>query len=174
GDDEGVLRLQVRPARYVRLVSEARLAGPCERPSARKDSELERLRDAPELRWVLAAAGRRAESRSREGADAERRRLVGSGGFLRTDQDLRDAREERPEASELSRRRPVESWRLERGQRRASRTGPLRFPHVGRFPPRDRGTVVRLLAQEQGHSAVEGGDHLRGGVEHVEVAGQLA
>ena len=50
---------------------------------ARQDPDLERLRRASRLRRVLEAADDDAAPHEREGADAERRRLVGPGGFLR-------------------------------------------------------------------------------------------
>ena len=85
------------------------------------DPELERLRQPSELRLLLATAGGRALRRSRQRADAECRGLVGPGGLLRSDQDLRAAREARHEEPELPRRRSVESRRLERSKRPAAR-----------------------------------------------------
>ena len=51
-------------------------------------------------------------SEQREGADAERRGLVGPGRLLRPGAHLRRAREARHAGHQLSRRRPVESRRL--------------------------------------------------------------
>ena len=53
-------------------------------------ADLERLRRPPQLRRVLEEAGVRAVPDAGDGADAERRRLVGPGRFLRPAQDLRD------------------------------------------------------------------------------------
>ena len=49
----------------------------------RQDSDLERLRRASRLRRVLEAPDDDPAPHQREGADAERRGLVGPGGFLR-------------------------------------------------------------------------------------------
>ena len=67
----------------------------------------------PELRR-RSGSGRRCVPYldARHGADAERRRLVGPGGFLRAAQDLRGAGEARHAEPELPRRRPVEPRRL--------------------------------------------------------------
>ena len=84
-------------------------------------ADLERLRPPSRLRRVLEAAGVCAVAESRHRADVERRRLVGSGGFLRSDQDLRAAREARYQERKLSGRRdpgitaagraaPAERW----------------------------------------------------------------
>ena len=59
----------------------------------RQDPDLERLRRPPQLRSLLAQAGGRTVSDAAQGPDAERRRLVGPGGFLRPAQDLRDVGE---------------------------------------------------------------------------------
>ena len=58
-------------------------------------SKLERLRPSSRLRRLLEAAGVRAVAEPRHRADAQRGWLVGSGGLLRSHQDLRAARASR-------------------------------------------------------------------------------
>src|SRR5260370_8280946 len=79
---------------------------------------MERFRGAPELRSVLEETGIRSVPGQGDGADLERRRLVGPGGFLWAAQDLRIAGKTRQEEPELSRCRPVEprTLGLRRGQ----------------------------------------------------------
>ena len=119
--------LRVRPPRHLRVVSPA---GPAlERQRAllqRQDPDLERLRRAPQLRRVLAAAGGRALPGPSQGADAQRRRLVGPGRFLRPAQDLRDLREERPGAAELPGRRARGTTAAGRSGE-GDRLGPIEF-----------------------------------------------
>ena len=88
-----------------------------------------------------------------ESADAERRRLVRPGGFLRPAEDLRTAREARQEASELPGRRPLESRRLGARRRRQARRDHVRQRHRQVLPRRHRRPVVRLLPEGQGRRA---------------------
>ena len=88
--------------RHVRLVPVPRPARQREQEiSPREDPDLERLRGAPRLRRILEAPDDGAAPHGGEGADAERGRLVGPGGLLRPDPDLRGAREARCPASQL-------------------------------------------------------------------------
>src|SRR5215471_3189115 len=77
-----------------------------------QNSNLERFRRSPQLRRVLAAAGDGRIPEEGKCPDAHCRGMVGSGGLLRPDQDLRDAGASRPKADQFLRRRAVESWRL--------------------------------------------------------------
>ena len=90
-----------------------------------EDPDLERLRGASQLRRVLAQAGRRTLPGPCPGPHAQRRRVVGPGGFLRPAQGLRDVREERPGAEELPGGRAVEPRRLVAGD--GGRLGPVDF-----------------------------------------------
>ena len=90
-----------------------------------QDPDLERLRRASRLRRVLEAADDGAAPDGREGADAERRRLVGPGGLLRAGPHLRGAGAARHGGHELPRGRPVEPRRLDRGTGDA--LGPIAF-----------------------------------------------
>ncbi len=60
----------------------------------RQNSHLERFRRSSQLRRILASPGDGGISEEGKRADAHGRGLVGSGGLLRSDQDLRDARTE--------------------------------------------------------------------------------
>ena len=80
----------------------------------------------PELRRFWKRQTDDAVPHEREGADAERRRLVGPGRLLRARHDLRRRSRSTTRRAELSRRRAVESWRLERRQRRQT-LGPIDF-----------------------------------------------
>ena len=95
---------------------------------ARQDPDVERLRDASRLRRVLAGGRRSAPKLDRVTVPT----LNVAGwwdqedfyGPIKIYEMLERARHA---ASELSRRRPVESRRLERRQRRAPRPDPLRL-----------------------------------------------
>ena len=65
---------------YLRLGS---LANVDSQVPAREDPDVERLRRAPRLRRVLEAPDADPAHHTGDGADAQRRRLVGSGGLLR-------------------------------------------------------------------------------------------
>ena len=110
----------------------------------------------------------------REGADAERRGLVGSGGLLRSGADLRGARDARHARAQLPRRRPLESRRL--GRRPGDTLGPIAFGSATGevLPRRDPGAVVRLLPEGQGHARPAGGADLRGRLEPLAALGRLA
>ncbi len=83
-------RLRVRPLRHLRLVPRSRSPGQRQCPlPAGPDPDLERLCRPPRLRRFLDAADPRSLIRQSPGADAERGRLVGPGGFLRSAPDLR-------------------------------------------------------------------------------------
>ena len=86
-----VTAVQVRPARYIRMVPEPRPVVVREYAVLPpQDPDLERLRRPSQLRFVLAQAGRCTVSEAAQGPDAQRRRLVGPGRLLRPAQDLRD------------------------------------------------------------------------------------
>src|SRR5439155_1602748 len=70
GDVEGARRLRLRSLRHLPVVSRSRAAlqRQCTVPP-RQDPHLERLRRTPELRLVLAEAGRRAVSDARHRPD---------------------------------------------------------------------------------------------------------
>ena len=93
GRGQGVAGVRVRPLRHLRLVPRAWAALERERPlPPRQDPDLERLRGPPRLRRLLETPDARPAHPRREGAHAERRRLVGPGGLLRPARDLRGAR----------------------------------------------------------------------------------
>ena len=119
---------------------------------ARQDPDLERLRRASRLRRVLEAPDDDPAPHEREGADAERRRLVGPGRLLRADAHLRRAREARHAGHQLPRRRPVEPRRLERRHRRLARRDSVRQQHRRVLPREDPGAVLRVLPEGQGHA----------------------
>src|ERR1051325_8467297 len=77
-----------------------------------QDSNLDRLRQRTRLHRVLETPGIRAVAQSCYGADVERRRLVGPGRFLWSNQDLRAARTSRHSKTKLSRRWTMEPRRL--------------------------------------------------------------
>ncbi len=91
--------------------------GPLSAANARyfhgKTPDLERLRPSPELRCLLAETGGRAILDPAQGADPQRRRLVGPGGLLRPAQDLRDLGEAGFRSGEHPGRRALEPRRLE-------------------------------------------------------------
>ncbi len=91
------------------------------------------------------------------GPDAQRRRLVGPGGFLRAAEDLRDARAPRPGRAELLRGRARGTTAAGCG-RGGDRLGRIEFgADTGEiFPGEDPGAVVRLLSQGQGRLATSG------------------
>ena len=93
----------------------------------------------PNFDDVLAAAGDRAVAQAGHRADAQRRRLVGSGRLLRAGHDLRSAREGRFEKAQLSRRRSVESRRLECRRGTQARQHRLRQRDVEVLPRQHRG-----------------------------------
>ena len=98
--------LSVRPIRQLRMVAVAGVAGEHRREvSEGHPPDLDQLRRASRLRRVLAARGAGAIPRQRSGPDAERGRMVGPGGLLRSNHDLSCAREARHAAQELPRRR---------------------------------------------------------------------
>src|ERR1039458_5713326 len=110
-------QLRVRPRRHLSVVSHSGRAAECRSELLSwQDTHLERLRQPPELRPVLAEAGVRAVHWCRhwrsEGPESERGGLVGPGRFLRSGEDLRALRKERSRSSELPGGRPLESWRL--------------------------------------------------------------
>ena len=92
---------------------------------------------------------------ARDGADAQRRWLVGPGGLLRPVEDLRIARASRHGARELPRRRPVEPWRMVERRRAQARTGGLRQRDGGALPGERAGAVLRALPQGEGRAAGE-------------------
>ena len=112
--DKDQRQLQVRPPRHLRVVSAARRAL---RTSTRSTSTARcRPGTTSSPTPTTTSSGRSrpfAPTSTRvDGADAERRRLVGPGGLLRPAQDLRAAREARHQEPELPRRRPLEPRRL--------------------------------------------------------------
>ena len=121
--------------------------------SERQDPDLERLRRASGLRRVLEAPDDDPAPEQREGADVERRGLVGPGGFLRPGPHLRRAREARHAGHELSRRRTVAPWRLVRRHRRLARRDSIRQQHRRVLPREGAGAVLRVLPEGQGHAA---------------------
>ena len=90
---------------------------------ARHDPHLERLRRPPELRRVLAVRPP-YPIWTCQGADAQRRRLVGPGRLLRTNHDLRDS-SARYGAPELPGRRAMEPRRL--GSAQGQKLGNIDF-----------------------------------------------
>ncbi len=175
GERQGRAAVLVRPLRHVRLVSEPRPARERQREvPARQDPDVERLRRASRLRRVLEAPDDDSAPDQREGADAERRGLVGPGGFLRTGRDLRRAREARHAGHQLSRRRAVAPRRLERRHRRFARRDSVRQQHRRVLPREDPGAVLRVLPERQGHARLSAGDHVRGRRERVAAMGSVA
>src|SRR5215470_16629076 len=86
------------------MVSEAGPSAKCEPPLfSRFTADMERLRQPSQLRPLLAGAGFRALYRRCESAHSERRRVVGSGRFLWSDEDLPGIGAARQRAPELSR-----------------------------------------------------------------------
>src|SRR5262249_61160349 len=73
--------------------------------------DVERLRESSRLRRILETARLRAVAEPRDCADAQRRRVVGSGRLLRPRENLRVARAARYGEQKLPRHRPVESRR---------------------------------------------------------------
>ena len=158
-----------RSLRHLRLVSRARSAVERQSPLLpRVAADLERFRPPSRLRRVLETAGVCAVAEPRHGADAQRRRLVGSGRLLRADQDLRAARETRHEEGELSRRRPVESRRLV--ARHRPHAGPHRFRqrHRDTLPPQRDGDVPRALPEGSGRAAGERSADVQDGRQRVD------
>src|SRR6266540_1247479 len=100
-----------------------------------KNPHLERFRRSPQLRRVLATAGDGRILEEGKRPDAHCRGMVGSGGLLRPDQDLRDAGASRPKADQFLRRRAVESRRL---------------GAFGRRPPRNITTDRKLYFRADG------------------------
>ncbi len=92
-------------------------------------------------------------------ADAQRRRLVGPGGFLRARAGLRGPRGPRHRERELPRRRSLEPRRVER-RRRQARRHRFRDADGALFPGEYPGPVLRLLPQRQGRAAGCRSDHL--------------
>ena len=111
---ENQLRISIRPLRHLRVVSAPGRALQRQREIfSRQAAHLERFRRPSELRRLLEEAGVRAVPRDEAtGAQSECGGLVGSGRFLRPDEDLRTVRKERSRSSELSGGGPVESRRL--------------------------------------------------------------
>src|SRR5205823_3911603 len=115
GDVEAAGDVRVRPLRHLPVVPRSRAARQRQyQAPAREDSHLERLRGAPQLRRVLAAAGRRSLPHPRHGAHAHRGGMVGPGRLLWPPEDLRAARAARQRARQLARGGAVESRRLGR------------------------------------------------------------
>ncbi len=83
----------------------------------------------------------------------ERRRLVGSGGFLRSHQDLRAARKARYEERKLSGRGTLESRRLVARHRPNAGTCRLRQRYRDALPTERDGDVPRVLLEGSGHGA---------------------
>ena len=79
----------------------------------------------PDYDALLEAADDGAAPEEREGADAERRGMVGSGRLLRAGRHLRDAREGGQGQSQFPGRRPLESRRLD-PRRRCARPDQVR------------------------------------------------
>src|ERR1022692_2802493 len=150
-------QLRVRPRRHLSVVSHSGRAAECRSEQLSwQDTHLERLRQPPELRPVLAEAGVRAvhwcRHWSSEGPESERGRLVGPGRFLRSGEDLRAVRKERPRSSELPGGRPLESWRLGAPRRQQTWRDFFRQQHQQILPHAHRSALVRLLAERQGHA----------------------
>ncbi len=108
---------------------------------------MERFRRASQLRRVLAQAGSRPLPWSDKGSHAQRRRLVGSGRFLRTPQGLRGIRAERPRAAKCPGRRPLEPRRLVQRRGRPSGSRRIRVGDRKPLPPRDPSSLVRRSSQ---------------------------
>src|SRR6185369_16772359 len=83
----------------------------------RQAANLDQLHYSARLQRVLETPGVCAVAQQGHGADPERRRLVGSGRLLWSDQDLRAARASRHGETELSGRWSMESWWLVQGRR---------------------------------------------------------
>ncbi len=148
--------------RHVRVVSSPRSALERKREVlAREDSHLERLRRPPRLRRILETPDDGSTPDRREGADAERRRLVGPGGFLRPGAHLRRAREVRQPASQLPGCRPVATWRMGERHGRVAWLDSVRQRHVGVLQRPGAGAVLRALPQGQGTARLSGSPHLR-------------
>ena len=122
GDRQGGQHpLRIRPRRHLPVVSRSRRALQRQRKiPPRHAAHLERFRQPPELRRVLAEAGLPALYPRAQSAQPERRRLVGPGGFLRSAENLRTLREGRPAAPELPGGRSVEPRRLGPHRRHAN------------------------------------------------------
>ncbi len=113
GNRKNELCVSLRSVRSIRVVPQSRPALECEREVfSRQSSHLERFRQSSRLRRILARSGGYAEAYKSDGSQSECRRLVGSGGFLRSGHDLREIRDGRRESPELPGGRPVESRRL--------------------------------------------------------------
>src|ERR1700745_3221264 len=80
--------------------------------SPRRGSDLGKFHRTSKLRRVLEGASDAVCPHKTEGTQSQRSRLVGPGRRLRSDENLRNHREERSRAHELSRRRTLESRRL--------------------------------------------------------------
>ena len=113
---QGELGLRVRPLRHLRVVPRLGPLSNVQREvlqgqDCRPGTTSSRTPTTTQF-WQRQAM--RPYLDARDGADAERRRLVGPGGLLRPGHDLRRAREARQREPELPRRRPVEPRRLAR------------------------------------------------------------
>src|SRR5579863_7162928 len=79
---------------------------------SRDAAHLEGFCGSSELRRLLETRSHALYPDQTKGSESKRGGLVGSGGCLRSDEDLRTPREKRSRSFELSCRRPVESRRL--------------------------------------------------------------
>ena len=95
------------------------------------------------------------------GPDADGRRLVGPGGFLRRHHDLRRAGAPRPAQPELPGDGSVEPRQLVAGRRPEARRHRFRQRHREVLPGGDPGALVRVLAQGQGQARPRRGDRIR-------------
>src|SRR6185437_5568031 len=158
GNGENEFHFSLRQIRHVRMVSGAGAA--IERGQelfAWRAAHVGRLRQPSELRQFLAKAGVLSlfEGYAFDGAGFERGGVVGSGGFLRAGENLRDAGKARHRSSELSGGWAVESWRM--GAQRWRKSGPdqIRKRDEQIFSRECTGDVVRALAEGQRRVAVQ-------------------
>src|SRR5262245_44641738 len=133
-----------------------------------KNPHLERFRRSPQLRRVLATAGDGWILEESKRPNAYCRGLVGSGGLLRPDQDLRDAGASRPKADQFLCRRAVESRRLGAFGGRQPRQNQIRQRHLAALPRKDRSALVRLLAERRRQARNRRSAHLPDRFEQVE------
>src|SRR5581483_1934370 len=175
GDVERELQLSVRPIRHLRvLLADGRAFQRELEVFSREDSDVERVCGASELQRVLEAARGGVHAEKRDGAEPERRRLVGPGRPVRATDDVRAAGKDGHQASELSGGRAVESRRMGARSGKLARRNSLRQRYGGLFPREGGSAVVRLLAARERLAAAEGSAAVPDGERHVDFVRFLA